>query len=69
MSGNRFVTTTVEIEGREERTVEQIPMFADIPEIDARIISVADPVANHVGPKCLPKPPIIHGTRDRRRRV
>jgi CO/xanthine dehydrogenase Mo-binding subunit len=37
----------------------KIPTYADIPEIDARIVSVADPVANHVGAKGLAEPPII----------
>jgi xanthine dehydrogenase YagR molybdenum-binding subunit len=37
----------------------KIPTHADIPDIDARIISVADPVANHVGAKGLAEPPII----------
>jgi xanthine dehydrogenase YagR molybdenum-binding subunit len=37
----------------------KIPTYADIPDIDARIISVADPVANHVGAKGLAEPPII----------
>jgi xanthine dehydrogenase YagR molybdenum-binding subunit len=37
----------------------KIPTHADIPEIDARIISVADPAANHVGAKGLAEPPII----------
>ncbi len=37
----------------------KIPTFADIPEIDAQIISAADPVANHVGVKGLAEPPII----------
>ncbi|HEV8264408.1 MAG TPA: xanthine dehydrogenase family protein molybdopterin-binding subunit [Gemmatimonadales bacterium] len=37
----------------------KIPTYADIPEIDAKIISVADPVANHVGAKGLAEPPII----------
>ena len=37
----------------------KIPTYADIPEIDARIVSVADPVANHVGVKGLAEPPII----------
>ena len=37
----------------------KIPTHADIPEIDARIISVADAAANHVGVKGLAEPPII----------
>ena len=37
----------------------KIPTYADIPAIDARIVSVADPVANHVGVKGLAEPPII----------
>ena len=37
----------------------KIPTHADIPEIDARIISVADPAANHVGAKGLAEAPII----------
>jgi xanthine dehydrogenase YagR molybdenum-binding subunit len=37
----------------------KVPTYADIPEIDARILSVADPVANHVGAKGLAEPPII----------
>jgi len=37
----------------------KIPTYADIPEIDARIVSVADTVANHVGAKGLAEPPII----------
>ena len=37
----------------------KIPTYADIPDIDARILSVADPVANHVGAKGLAEPPII----------
>ncbi|MGH7568764.1 MAG: xanthine dehydrogenase family protein molybdopterin-binding subunit [Gemmatimonadales bacterium] len=37
----------------------KIPTFADVPAIDARIISAADPVANHVGVKGLAEPPII----------
>lgn len=37
----------------------KIPTFADIPKIDARIISIADPVANHIGVKGLAEPPII----------
>jgi xanthine dehydrogenase molybdenum-binding subunit len=37
----------------------KIPTFADMPEIDARIISAADPVANHTGVKGLAEPPII----------
>ncbi len=37
----------------------KVPTYADVPEIDARIVSVADPVANHVGVKRLAEPPII----------
>jgi xanthine dehydrogenase YagR molybdenum-binding subunit len=37
----------------------KIPTYADIPDIDARIVSVADPVANHAGVKGLAEPPII----------
>ncbi|HXM37821.1 MAG TPA: xanthine dehydrogenase family protein molybdopterin-binding subunit [Gemmatimonadales bacterium] len=37
----------------------KIPTHADIPDIDARIISVADAAANHVGAKGLAEPPII----------
>ncbi|MBI4421921.1 MAG: xanthine dehydrogenase family protein molybdopterin-binding subunit [Gemmatimonadetes bacterium] len=37
----------------------KIPTCADIPEIDARVISTADPVANHTGAKGLGEPPII----------
>ena len=37
----------------------KIPTFADVPDIDARIVSVADPIANHVGVKGLAEPPII----------
>src|SRR5574341_2173218 len=37
----------------------KIPTFADIPEIDAHIISAADPVATHIGVKGLAEPPII----------
>ena len=36
-----------------------IPTYADIPDIDARIVSVADAVANHAGVKGLAEPPII----------
>lgn len=37
----------------------KIPTFADVPEIDARIVSGPDPLANHVGVKGLAEPPII----------
>lgn len=37
----------------------KVPTMADVPEIDARIISTADPMSNHVGVKGLAEPPII----------
>jgi xanthine dehydrogenase YagR molybdenum-binding subunit len=37
----------------------QIPTFADVPAIEARVISVAEPAGNHVGAKGLGEPPII----------
>lgn len=37
----------------------KVPTFADVPRIDAEVISVADPTANHVGAKGLAEPPII----------
>ena len=33
--------------------------MADVPEIDARVISTAEPKANHTGAKGLAEPPII----------
>ncbi|MGH7605997.1 MAG: hypothetical protein ACREME_01540 [Gemmatimonadales bacterium] len=37
----------------------KIPTYADIPAIDARIVSSVDTTANHVGAKGLGEPPII----------
>lgn len=37
----------------------KIPTFADVPAIDARVISAGDPMANHIGVKGLAEPPII----------
>lgn len=37
----------------------KIPTIADMPAIDARVISSGDPMANHVGVKGLAEPPII----------
>lgn len=37
----------------------KIPTLADTPDIDAQVISTADPAANHIGAKGLGEPPII----------
>ncbi len=37
----------------------KIPTMADMPTIDARVISSGDPMANHIGVKGLAEPPII----------
>lgn len=37
----------------------KIPTLADIPRLEATIISTAEPVANHIGAKGLAEPPII----------
>ncbi|GIW52922.1 MAG: acylaldehyde oxidase [Gemmatimonadales bacterium] len=37
----------------------KVPTLADIPAIETRLISVAEPAANHVGAKGLGEPPII----------
>ena len=37
----------------------KVPTLADIPRIDARFVSIADPKANHIGAKGAGEPPII----------
>jgi xanthine dehydrogenase YagR molybdenum-binding subunit len=37
----------------------KVPTLADVPAIEARVVSVAEPAANHVGAKGLGEPPII----------
>jgi CO/xanthine dehydrogenase Mo-binding subunit len=37
----------------------KVPTLADVPEIDAFFVGIADVVANHTGAKGLAEPPII----------